>query len=67
MKNKTKITCVPDHSHAQPYKTVLGCDKCATQKSVTVYPALGKNFFECQNCLYINTVEVVKMAEILEN
>jgi hypothetical protein len=57
MKNKTKITCVADHSHAQPFKTVVACQKCQAEKSVTVYPALGKNFFECQTCLFINIVE----------
>jgi transcription elongation factor Elf1 len=61
MKNKTKITYVHDPSHAKPFNTVIACAKCTSQKAVTVYPALGKNFFECQNCLYINIFDAKEM------
>jgi hypothetical protein len=61
MKNKTKITCVDDHSHAKPFNTVIACKKCTQEKKVTVYPALGKNFFECQQCLYINIFDAKEM------
>lgn len=59
MKNKTKI--IPDISQAQPFNRVIACKKCAREKAVTVYPALGPNVFECTNCTFINTVKVKEM------
>jgi hypothetical protein len=61
MKNKTKITCVPDNSHAKPFNIIVACGQCGQQKTKTVYPALGTNFFECSNCAFTNTVNANEM------
>ena len=61
MKNKTKISYQPDQSQAEPFNTVIACKKCRQEKKVTIFPALGKNFFECQKCMYINIVEGKEM------
>jgi serine protease inhibitor ecotin len=63
MKNKTKISYSADHSQAEPFNTVIACTQCSQEKKVTVYPALGDNWFECQNCLKVNMVELTPEME----
>jgi transcription elongation factor Elf1 len=65
MKNKTKI--IPDITQAQPFNTIVACQQCTNTKAVTIYPALGANFFECQQCLKVNQVAVTPEMEAIHD